>query len=301
LLRRDFVASPSGLPTVDELDAFDTREIDPITGVRPLALVPGQRLSLSVKASDQYDLSPEPRTGSGPIYTLDVVTAADLLALLERRELELRQRFEAIFEKMTDTRNLLSRVEFSDSAEESGATPGIDADALPVAGDAPTSDESALERARARPRLRVAGALQNIAQSADETLGVAEAFDEIHDQLTNNRIENRDVKTRLREYIALPLRQIAEKRMPELTAQVQLTEEKIDDNVAGPAALDLAVASADRVLVEMQQVLERMLELETYNEVLGQLRDILNDQEDLRRKTQERQRERLRGIFDSDN
>ena len=48
---------------------------------------------------------------------LDVVTPADLLALLERRELGLRQRFESIYEKLTDTRNLLNRVETNDTSD----------------------------------------------------------------------------------------------------------------------------------------------------------------------------------------
>ena len=48
--------------------------------------------------------------------------AADLLVLLERRELALRQRFEAIYEKLTDTRNLLGRVG-SDEASSASAEP----------------------------------------------------------------------------------------------------------------------------------------------------------------------------------
>ena len=301
-LRRNFSRTPTGKQTIEELDAFDTRQIDPITGVRPLTLIPGQRLSLTIKAEDQYDLSPEPRTGSSPTYTLDVVTASDLLAILERRELEMRQRFEAIYEKMTDTRNLLSRVDFNNSAGDAGepADSSRPAEEIAAGGNSVPPAEAVADQALARRRLRVAGAIQNISQSADETLGVAEAFDEIHDQLTNNRIDNPDLKTRLREQIALPLRQIGEIRMPELTAQVQLIEEKIEDVVTGPTALNAAVAQADRVLIEMQQVLERMLELETYNEVLGQLREIMKEQEELRRRTQERQRDRLRGIFDDE-
>jgi hypothetical protein len=299
--RRLFSKSINGKQTIEELDSFDTREVDSITGVRPLTLVPGQRLSLSIKASDQYDLSPEPRTGSSPMYTLDVVTPADLLAILERRELELRRRFEAIYEKMTDTRNLLSRVEFNDTAAETVEPEVSGPPAANSTGENRTpTTESTTDRALTRRRLRVAGSKQNIAQSADETLGVAEAFDEIHEQLTNNRIDNPDLKNRLREQIALPLRQIGEFHMPELLAKVQLIEEQIEDSVAGSAAQYAALAQADRILVDMRQVLERMLELETYNEVLGQLRDIMNDQEEIRRKTQEQQRNRLRGIFNDE-
>lgn len=312
-LRRPFAKQPGGVSSVTEIDVFDTRSIDPITGVRSLTLVPGQRLSLAIKANDQFNLSPEPRTGSSPMFTLDVVTMAELLALLERRELELRQRYEAIYEKVTDTRNLLSRIDFNNAASGDGGASqnGVDGKQDPapqVATDqdgslgetAPQGADSEAQRALARRRLRVAGALQNITQSADEILGVAEAFDEIHEQLTNNRIDNSDLKARLREQIAEPLRHIVEIRMPQLTAQVQLIEANVENAAAGPAAVEGAVALADAILVEMHQVLERMLELETYNEVVGQLRDIINDQEEINRRTKERQRERLRGIFEDD-
>ena len=62
--------------------------IDPTTGKRALELKPKQRLTLSLKAADRYNLArSEPRAGSSQQFVLDVVTPADLLALLERREL----------------------------------------------------------------------------------------------------------------------------------------------------------------------------------------------------------------------
>ena len=78
----------------------------------------------------------------------------------------------------------------------------------------------------ARRRLRVAGSLQNVVQSADEMKGVAEAFDDLSEELTNNRIDNPDLKSRLGEQIAQPLHLIAEQRMPQLAAQLKLVEER---------------------------------------------------------------------------
>jgi hypothetical protein len=165
-----------------------------------------------------------------------------------------------------------------------------------------TNDPSsgAAQRALARRRLRVAGSLQNVAQSADEISGVAEAFDDLHDQLTNNRIDNPDLKSRLREQIAQPLHRIGERRMPELAARLELLQEHLHD-AAGPPELARAIALADRVLVEMKEVLERMLELETYNEVVALLRGIITDQQEINRRTKQRQRERLRSLFEEDD
>ena len=95
------------------------------------------------------------------------------------------------------------------------------------------SPGNASQRDLARRRLRMAGALQNIVQSGEEILGVAEAFDDLHDQLVNNRIDNQDLKSRLREQIAEPLHQIGNQRMPQLATQVKLVEEHVEDAKAG--------------------------------------------------------------------
>jgi hypothetical protein len=278
---------PRAETMLETLGQFDMRATDDSTGVRALELKPGQRFSLALKAADRFDLGDEPHAGSSQQFVLDVVTPAKLLELIERRELQLRLRFEAVFEKMTDTRNLLGRVEF---------TP---VEAAGTAADEATPDPAVdtPQRELARRRLRVAGSLQNVVQSADEVAGIAEAFDDLGDQLTNNRIDNPDLKSRLREQIALPLHRIADQRMPQLTSQLKLVEKNVQDAAQGEAELVKSVALADEILVEMRQVLDRMLELETYNEVVALLRNIISDQDEINRQTKERQKEKLRSLF----
>jgi hypothetical protein len=291
---------PGGEPTLEKINAFDTRATDPQTGQRILALKPKQRLSIALKATDRYNLSNEPRAGTSQQFILDVVTAADLLALLERRELSLRQRFESIYEKLTDTRNLLNRVETNDTAEPSESNATAANGKGEAKNDAsPESAATTAQRMLSRRRLRVAGSLQNIVQSADEVKGVAEAFDDLGDELTNNRIDNPDLKNRLGEQIAKPLHLIAEQRMPALAAQLKLVEERLDDPVATAPELKKAIAQADEVLVSMRQVLDKMLELETYNEVVALLRGIITDQDEINRRTKERQKEKLKGILEN--
>jgi hypothetical protein len=275
--RERYVArQPDGQQEQTALDAFDTRGPDTPSGERAIELEPGQTLFLSVAASDRYNLGGPPGIGASQQFALDVVTVPQLLALLERRELELRQRFEAVYAKMTDTRNLLSRVDFKDAPE-----PPVEA-----------------EKALARRRLRVAGALQNVTQSAHEVLGLAEGFDDMHEQLENNRIDNVDLKSRLREQIAQPLRQLGEDSMSQLESQLQLASERINDPQAGAAALADSLRLADGVLVQMQQILDRMLELESYNEVVALLRGIIDDQRTIHDRTKQQQAERLNDLLE---
>jgi hypothetical protein len=291
---RPFRRQPTGQQSVSDLDRFDTRDADESTGERSLQLEPGQTLYLSIRATDWCDLADGARTGSSQRIALEVVTEAQLLAIMERRELELRQRFEALYAKVTDTRNLLDRVDFNDQP----ANPTEDSmlDDTAKNGRDSATDATAAERALTRRRLRVAGSLQNVTQSGHEILGIAEAFDDIHDQLENNRVDNVDLKSRLREQIAQPLRHLGEVRMTELESQLQLVQESITDSEAGGTALAGGIRLADEILVEMRQVLDRMLELESYHEVVALLRGIIRDQQALNDKTKQRQTDRLRSL-----
>lgn len=297
---RPLIQQPRGEPVLEKLDQFDTRAIDPLTSQRTLQLKPKQRLTVSLKASDRFNLAKEPRAGSSQQFTLDVVTAADLLALLERRELALRQRFEAIYEKLTDTRNLMNRVETNDTNPDGAKTPSPETAAKDAKSENATEGTPAsAERMLSRRRLRVAGSLQNVVQSADEIDGVAVAFDDLSEELTNNRVDNPDLKSRLGEQIARPLHLIAQQRMPQLAAQLKLVEAQLDDAAATAAELKKAIAQADDILVLMRQVLDRMLELETYNEVVALLRGIITDQDEINRRTKERQKDKLHNLFDN--
>jgi hypothetical protein len=307
VVKRPLTQQPKGQPALDKFDSFDTRATDPATRKRAVELKPKQRLTLSLKAADRYNLdaqklpikTPPAHAGSSQQFTLEIVTPADLLALLERRELALRQRSEAIYEKMTDTRNLLSRVGSDEAASKSPEPPpaapankSAATDATPPAASIPSA-----EHLLSRSRLRVSGSLQNVVQSTDEITGVAEAFDDLGEELVNNRIDNSDLKSRLGEQIARPLHQIAQQRMPQLAAQLKLVEEHIEDPAAMGAELKKSIGLADQLLVEMRRVLDRMLELETYNEVVSLLRDIITDQGQINKRTKEQQKDRLRSLF----
>jgi hypothetical protein len=103
----------------------------------------------------------------------------------------------------------------------------------------------------------------------------------------------------LREQIAQPLHRIGNQRMPQLAAQLKLVEENLPARAVQPE-LAKAIATADQILVEMKEVLDRMLELETYNEVVALLRGIISDQEEINRRTKDRQRARFRSLFEEE-
>jgi hypothetical protein len=243
---------------------------------------------------------------------LDVVTPAQLRSMLEARELQLRRRFETILQEFTDTRDLLARIDIvevrtTDEKSETkpaepksptaGAEPG-DEPGDDVAGQARQAD-SPVEIA-ARRKVQSARVTQNSSRSADETRGVAEAFDDIRAELVNNRVDTEELKKRLKDGISDPLRRIADDRFPDLLASLKQLETLLDKPAEAAAVQDDARAKADIILVEMKQVLDNMLELETFNEALDLLRAIIKSQEELNDQTRERQKSKLRDLLEEE-
>jgi len=272
---RPLANQPRGRRQLLEINPFDLAETRGDSDSLLASLQPGQQLTLSVKARDAYNLEAEPHVGSSPRFLLDIVTASELRALLEKRELGLRQRFEAIYEKMVDTSDLLTRI-------------GIE----------PSTIAEETERRRQRDRLRISGSLQNVTQLAQETLGVADGFEEIVRELINNRVDTEELKQRLGEGIADPLREIGSRLMPKLEEGLQEFESAFTDEKETKEHHAAAIAQAEVVSEAMKQVLDRMLELESYNELVELLRSIVAEQKQLEEKTKEQRREKLRRLLE---
>ncbi len=285
---RPLAIQPSGRRKLTELGHFDLAANESEPANRRVALQPGQQLTLSLKARDAYNLQQEAHVGSSQRFLLDVVTSSELRALLEKRELGLRQRFEAIYEKMLGTTELLARIEVEPAKQSEELT------------DTENSNQEDLERRQERDRLRISGALQNVTQLAHETLGVADGFEEIVRELTNNRVDTEELKQRLERGIADPLREIASSPMPELEEILQKFESALHETESSKKWQATSVAQAELVSEEMKQVLDRMLELESYNELVELLREIVDEQKQLEEQTKKQRREKLRSLLDDE-
>src|SRR5690606_33207887 len=75
--------------------------------VRPLELSVGQKLILTLFASDADDVT-GPHESHGEVYSFSVVSAEELLAQLYDKEMNLRQRFEQIIAEVGETREDLA-------------------------------------------------------------------------------------------------------------------------------------------------------------------------------------------------
>lgn len=129
------------------------------------------------------------------------------------------------------------------------------------------------------------------ARAAGETAEIAEAFLSIRREFDNNGLLTPELDTRLFAQIASPLGEIAVSDLPRLQASCRQA-------FAGSMTTATLLAQVDEVLVRMRGVLDRMMQLETFNEVVELLRSAIRTQEAIREETLKRQKERARELLE---
>jgi hypothetical protein len=289
--------------------------------VKSLGLKPGQKFLVTLKAADLCTLGNGPNVGNSEQWTLDVVTPEQLRAILESRELVLRQRFETIMQETTETRDILAHAkkpsapaDSSTSTDKSSKIPGTGEKASESGkepGDAKkggtgnepgdeqgeTAKSSSPEEQLALLLFRVQGVSTNCLKSTQEINGLAESFDDIHKQLVNNGLDSPDLKDRLQTGIAVPLKEIGSELLPELVRRLEALQGSLEQSKFDQELRDRAKIQADDVLLAMQKVLDKMIEMEDYNQMVDLLRDVIKMQEQLRTQTEQRQKQKIRDLL----
>lgn len=132
------------------------------------------------------------------------------------------------------------------------------------------------------------------ARAAGETTEIAGEFRGIHRELGNNGLATPEVESRLLGQIAAPLDAVTAE---DLAAVIRLCRQPGTAADAGGGAE--VVPAVDAAVARLRAVLERMLELESINEVIERLRGVIRVQEQIRDDTLERQRRRSREALES--
>lgn len=255
---------------------IDLREM--INAKRFPEVIPGDAISLFGEAADAYDLEGNHLTRS-EVYRLQVVTPEQLLALLERRELALRARLE---QTVTETRNLRDTLNLLRRGFE----------------DAPNSEDPAEQtRILQLRRLRAQQSGLQANKTSEELAGIAASLDDILQEMINNRVDSVDRRERIGAGVRDPLRKIVAEPLQDLRDQIAEVEKSIAEPQIAAEKTVLAVESAEYVLLQLTAVLDKMLELESYNEILDMVRELIEDQQGLLDDTIDKRKNRLRNLF----
>lgn len=278
------VASPSSIELEQEIDLlthqFQTEATLPEgqhqpTQAKSARLIAGQRLAIRSHVTDTYNLADAPHAAASPWVRLEVVTLNALLARLEEREIDLRRTFE---QTTSDMRGVARQVE--NLVEETLHTESTDQN---TKVETKTGNEQDETKQTATERLRYVRASDELTEVTQSTLAVGAAFRQIHQELVYNRVPNTELIDRIDAAIASPLERLAEEELTQLAGRMQA-------DIYAPKVAQLASRTAGK----MEQILEQMQSLETYNEVLAMLRGMIDEQQRLKRATEKTRREMVR-------
>lgn len=297
------------------------------------ALEPGGAINLLAEASDRYDLDGQTHRSISQLYRLEIVTPENLLALLERRELALRARLEQTIEETRLLRDSLTGLtaeldvpppaeaapaspapaEAAPTAEASpsasGESPQPDPAAAvperPAATEAPAEDEAdSPQRQNQILRLRTQQIGLQATKTADELQGIATSLDDLLEEMANNRVDSVDRSERIGGGVRDPLRKVIAGDLALLVEQIRGVEQRIGATPADPAAPTATAASAqavqtaEQVLLQLTAILEKMLDLESYNEILDMVRELIENQDELMEETKKEQKRRVLDLFE---
>jgi hypothetical protein len=259
--------------------------IDEKFAVLPLDLAVGARFTLKVIAADADNLT-GPHVSSGQPWGFQIVSDDELLALIAVKELNLRRRFEQIVDEVKSTRKelLLARTRL----EETRKRP-------PAGGEAASRAPAAVQSAALTT---VERAISGIRKNANETQSIEVEFGDIRDELENNAIPDaRPMLDRIDEGIIRPLHSVNTVDYNELDDALAILRKALEDEADPLPSFEEPVDRINVTIDHLDAVLAQILKLETVNEALQLLRDIIKSQEDLQDKTrQERKKKLIEGL-----
>jgi hypothetical protein len=266
-----------------------------------LSLSPGSTLGFALKATDFYNLGDSPHVGVGQTKQLAVVTADELLVLLDRQELELRQRLDIIISELEQLNALFDSFSVGENGEsatwnQGNQFQGAEQDRSSFVSITMPQDEEELARRR---RMRILRAQQSVLQadkSEQELAGIAANVENLRLQLQNNRIDSYDRQARLKDKVHTPLVGLLSGRYPRFQASLaELQSAALSDG--GLAESKQAQTLLREVLDELATIQKNMFDMEDFNEIINLVRDLIEDQDALIESTEKEQRARILDIL----
>lgn len=141
-------------------------------------------------------------------------------------------------------------------------------------------------------------------KTADELQGIATSLDDLLEEMANNRVDSVDRSERIGGGVRDPLRKVIAGDLALLVDQIRGVEQRIGVAAADPAeptsaaASAQAVQTAEQVLLQLTAILEKMLDLESYNEILDMVRELIENQDELMEETKKEQKRRVLDLFE---
>ena len=265
--------------------------------VLELDLSVGRTLTLTVVAQDGDDLN-GPNVSRSEKYVFKIVSRDELLNALYQKELNLRQRFEQIIAELKQTQADLTRhrtrVDERTKLVAEGPKSGQESKHQEKLNEIDTAVTSCAERS-----------LHGISKNHNETASIEESFKDIREEMINNAVHTPQMLERMDNGIIIPLHGINTSDYTNVDEALRMFKFAIDKRNDPTEQIDESLREFATLIEHMEQVLLEMKKLETFQEALKQLRDIISDEEKLIKATETLRKKKLideaRGDFDDDD
>jgi hypothetical protein len=271
-------------------------------------LAPKMTLGLVVSARDRYDLQGQQHIGLGQPQQLAVVTANELGIILDRQELELRQRLELIISEIQQLRDALQ--ETAASLSQSGSASlrtgergrnFISAqETKDSTGSNPPPSQTPPDAAAQLRRIAALRAQQAVLQgdkSQQELASIGLRVENVRKQLINNRTDTIDRQVRLQEKVHQPLTILLAGDYEKLRSQLLGFQTAAMSDAGGGTQARSAVEATDQVLIALEAIKANMLDMESFTEILDLVQGLLDDQEKILSETEKQQKQRILDQF----
>jgi hypothetical protein len=289
--------------------------------VAELNVKPGDKLSLSVEASDRFDLdSPPGQVGTGPLWMLEIVTAERLKTLLEVREISLRQRFEVLIGETGRTKTIIDEFSLAPpeklvrQAEELTALPTTSSENLTnIENDEEYERELAAKRQRmldtisaeqsASGAYSISRTLRDTQKEVYDLRTIIESFRLIRQEMINNRIFTDDDEHRIDGGILKPMQSLIDADFPDLDRLISEWSSTLENRnepmrPKGLTQQKEILDQFDSVIKKMISIRDSMVSMESFNEAVEILRAIIKQQQQLRNETIEEKNKRLKNLLE---
>jgi len=256
----------------------------------------GSTIGLSLVAADFADLLNEPHIGRSNPIQLGIVTPDQLLVMLDRRELAMRGRLEQIIGELSQMRDLMINIKKSKVAgtqEANGAATESSDPADDKAEEKQDSSDDKMDETR-MARMQMLRAQQVAAQmmkSEGELRGVEKELHQINRELINNRIDSADRRTRLEDKVRTPMLIVLDQKWPLLSQEVLMLEKSLTRRelpvVEDSNIIDTSIEKSNDIIISLNAILNDMIDIQDFNEVVDLVRGMLDDQTKLNDKTKQ--------------
>lgn len=284
------------IPVTTDIDGLFSTLIDLKDQQTPdgiLRVEPDDKVTISLFAQDKCDLDGEGNIGTADRLQLDVVTPDKLLSLLEGRELDLRRRFEQIREETIRLREEYARIQIDAKRFAQGAEKFAAAETTPREGETPTDPQELFRKALDLQRLRIQRAQQASKKADGELVGIRVGFEEIRVELTSNRMDTTARKERLEKMIIEPIQKLSDPMHAQLQSTTQELEALYDQPEPFLPVVEVAIQQTDAIILEMERILEKMFDLENFNELMEKMRQLIDAQTELREETEDLRKKQI--------